>query len=189
VVHAVDVAGIDEGTTVLVVGGGIAGQMMVQVALHRSAPEVILTTRSQGKRDLALSFGAARACHPDDARETVADATDGLGADVVIEAVGKTETLDLAMKCVRDGGRVVLYGLVAEGERWEVEPFELLSREILIVPAWLGPGTFGEAVRLIESRALSLGELLARRELLEDGPRVFDELASAQGSLKVLLIP
>jgi len=42
-------------------------------------------------------------------------------------------------------------------------------------------------VRLIESRALSLGELLARREPLEDGPRVFDELASAEGSFKVLL--
>jgi len=189
VVHAVDAAEVDEEKTVLVTGGGIAGQMMVQVALHRGGRNVVLTTRSQGKRDLAVSFGAAAACHPDEARESVLGATDGLGADVVIEAVGKTETLDLAMRCVRDGGRVVLYGLVAEGARWEVAPFQLLSREILIVPAWLGPGTFGEAVRLIESRALSLGTLLARREALEEGPRVFEELASAKGSFKVLLIP
>lgn len=189
VVHAADVAGADKEMTVLVIGGGIAGQMMIQVARHRGASNVMLTTRSQDKRDLALSFGAAAACHPRDAPETVLRATDGLGAHVVIEAVGKTETLDLAIRCVRDGGRVVLYGLVTDGESWQVEPFQLLSREITIAPAWLGPGTFGEAVRLIESRALSLGPLLARREPLEDGPRVFDQLVSAKGGFKVLLMP
>lgn len=189
VVHAVDVAGVDEEKAVLVIGGGIAGQMMVQVALHRGASNVMLTTRSPHKRDLALSFGVAIACHPRDAREAVLDATGGLGADVIIEAVGKTETLDLAIRCVRDGGRVVLYGLVADGERWEVEPFRLLSRGITISPAWLAPETFADAVRLIESRALSLGALLTRRAPLEEGPGVFEELGSAKGSFKVLLMP
>ena len=187
-VHAVDRAGISSGDAVLVIGGGFAGQMIAQLARLRGASRVFLSTRSQVKRDLAAQLGASGVCAPEHAAKALEEATAGLGADVVIEAVGKIETLDLAIRCVRDGGRVVLYGVVDEAAAWSVRPHELLSREITLASAWLNPRTFAQAVTLLESRALTLAPLLAHCAPLAEGAALLSGQTPAEGpALKYLL--
>jgi len=189
-VHAVDRAGIASGDSVLVIGGGFAGQMIAQLARLRGASRVFLTTRSQEKRDLAAQLGASGVCAPQDAPRILQESTAEFGADVVIEAVGKTETLDLALRCVRDGGRVVLYGVVDEAASWPVRPHELLSREIALAPAWLNPRTFAQAVELLESRVLTLAPLLTHCAPLAEGPALLAGHTPAGGqALKYLLAP
>ena len=189
-VHAVDRAEIASGHSVLVIGGGFAGQMIAQLARLRGASRVFLSTRSQHKRDLAAQLGASGTCAPEDAPRMLDESTGGLGADVVIEAVGKIETLDLALRCVRDGGRVILYGVVDEAAAWAVRPHELLSREIALAPAWLNPRTFAQAVELLESRALSLSPLLTLRAPLAQGAGLLVDAPGAKAAaLKHLLVP
>ncbi|MEU4568944.1 alcohol dehydrogenase catalytic domain-containing protein [Micromonospora sp. NPDC023956] len=121
--HAHALAAVAPGETVLVLGAGVMGLLAVQVARRGNAGLVAVSGRNPAKLALARQFGAdlvvdATSTGPDGADPVLAairDATGGVGADVVIETAGGApqlglsgvDTLDLAARCVRRGGRVV----------------------------------------------------------------------------------
>ncbi|RLK09738.1 L-iditol 2-dehydrogenase [Micromonospora sp. M71_S20] len=121
--HAHALAAVAPGETVLVLGAGVMGLLAVQVARRGNAGLVAVSGRSPAKLALARRFGAdlvidaaaAGAAAADPVLAAVHDATDGIGADVVIETAGGSpglglsgaDTLELAARCARRGGRVV----------------------------------------------------------------------------------
>ena len=100
--NAVIRGGVAIGDLVVVVGCGTVGLMAVLFAA-RLAREVIAVDGIAARRDLAERFGA-RAVPPEEGAAAVADATGGLGADVVIEAAGSPQALDAALRLVRGLG-------------------------------------------------------------------------------------
>lgn len=101
------------GATVLVVGLGAVGQCAVRSALLLGAGRVLAADLAPGRRALAERFGAIPV---DPAAEggtagAVLEATSGLGADAVIEAVGADATMDAALSSVRPGGTVSVVGV------------------------------------------------------------------------------
>ena len=93
---------------VCVVGLGAVGLMAVMVALDVGAT-VLATDGVEQRRELAASLGA-RVLEPAEAGEAVASETDGLGADVVIEAAGTPGALDAALRLARGRGVVSVVG-------------------------------------------------------------------------------
>jgi threonine dehydrogenase-like Zn-dependent dehydrogenase len=102
-------AGVRGGQTVAVVGIGFLGAVLVQLVAGTGA-RVLAFTRRELARDIARSFGAVEA-HPLDA--PVADES----CDVVIEAAGAQQTLDLASRLTRTRGRLVIAGYHQGGPR------------------------------------------------------------------------
>ncbi len=150
-IHAVDRAGIRPGESVAVIGGGPAGQILLQLAKAAGADPLIMLTRSPWKLELAKSLGATHVFSPKegDPVKFVKDLTNGRGADVVIEAAGHAETFEMALDLAAPTGRVVLFGQAGEGEKATVSPFQILTREVTIIPAWLNPYTFHRALKLL----------------------------------------
>lgn len=110
-------SGIAEGATVAVVGIGFLGGLLVQLAA-RAGAHVIAFGRRPCSLDVAGAFGAEETVAPrSDALSRVIDFTDGDLCDVVIEAAGVQETLDLAGACAREGGRLVIAGYHQDGPR------------------------------------------------------------------------
>jgi len=112
---------VEPGQTVAVVGIGFLGALLTRLAADAGAT-VIALARRPFARQIGLDMGAAHALPmPDGERwravEQVSALTDGKLCDVVIEAVGKQEPLDLAGELVRERGCLVIAGYHQDGLR------------------------------------------------------------------------
>jgi 2-desacetyl-2-hydroxyethyl bacteriochlorophyllide A dehydrogenase len=110
--HAQRRAAIGPGDAVVVLGQGAAGLLHTQLARHAGAGPVIAVSRSGWKLDTARRFGADRVI---DGRanlvDEVRDATNGRGADVVVDAAGDPAMVAIAIEMLRPGGRLLLYAV------------------------------------------------------------------------------
>lgn len=170
--HGLDVARIQPGMSVAVLGGGVIGMLMVQLARMAGATEVVLSTRQAPRRELALSLGATQTVDPaaGDAGAFNRIAPDGV--DVVLECAGVPETFAQAITLARRGGTVVVFGVMPKGEVVGVEPFDLLFRELRLEGAYLNPLTHKRAVEMIASGRLSLDPLVSRIVTLAELPAI-----------------
>ena len=117
--HAVAHAGMRSGDTVAVLGLGPVGLCAVQAALAGGAVRVFAVDTVEQRLEMAASFGAIPVHLTDqDPKKEVRAATDGLGVDVVVDAVGDPGPLALAVSLCRDAG--VVSGIGAYAGRSEV---------------------------------------------------------------------
>jgi threonine dehydrogenase-like Zn-dependent dehydrogenase len=174
--HGLDVARIVPGSSVAVLGGGVIGMLMVQLARLAGAETVVLSTRQQPRRELALSLGATHAVDP--ASGDPVDAIAGPsgivpgGVDVVLECAGVPETFRQSIALARRGGAVVVFGVMPKGEIVGIEPFDLLFRELRLEGAYLNPLTHARAAKLVASGALELERLVSRSIGLAELPGI-----------------
>lgn len=187
--HGLDVAAIRPGDSVVVLGGGVIGLLMVQLAQRAGAGVVMLATRQAPRRALALTLGATHALDPGlgDVKEQVQEIVPE-GVDVALECAGVPETFRQSLDVVRRGGSAVLFGVMAAGQRVEVEPFDLLVREVRLAAAYLNPYTHARAAAMIAAGLLQLDPLVSRIVGLDDVP---GELAATPrlGDVKVMVRP
>ena len=120
--------------------GGV-GTLAVQMAKLLGAGTVIATASSQEKLDLARSLGADVGIDytNEDWPEKVREATDGDGADVILEMVGG-DFPEKNLSCLATFGRMVVFG-AASGERGTVVPVDLMNKCHSVVGFWLVPIT------------------------------------------------
>ncbi len=183
--HAIDVARISAGAAVLILGGGVIGLLMVQLALQAGAGTVALSTRQAPRRQLALELGATHAIDPAAGDAAFEAALPG-GADVVIECAGVPETFEQSLRLCRRGGTVVVFGVVAQGATATMLPFDLLTRELRVESAWLNPLTMPRAAALIASGGLNLDRLITRTIDLREVPEAIGR-APEFGEIKLVM--
>ncbi len=181
--HGLDLGAPKPGERVIVLGGGVIGLLALQLARLAGA-EVMLVTRQRSKRDLALDLGAST---------TAASTAEALtlwpeGANLVIECAGVAETVEQAPALCARGGRVVILGVLAKGEKVAIEPFDLLFREITLLHSFINPFTQRRAAALITSGAVNVAKLISRTIPLADS---LEAIANPPrpGEVKVLILP
>ncbi|OWV70142.1 iditol 2-dehydrogenase [Rhizobium sp. R634] len=191
-IHGVDLAGLRAGFSAIVLGGGVIGLLTVQLARLAGATRVVLVTRSAEKRRLAESLGATATVDPsggDVVSRIIAE--DGLlpgGADVVFECAGVPETMQQAPRLARRGGTAVILGVMAQGAKIEIEPFDLLFREVALISSFVNPFTHGRAADLIASGRIKVEPLISRRIGLAETPEAIVNPARG-GEIRVLVVP
>jgi threonine dehydrogenase-like Zn-dependent dehydrogenase len=128
-IHAVLRAKPETGASVLVVGAGTVGVLsLLALREFTSAGPVLVVAKHDRQRELALRLGATEVVDPKDAVTILRRATRAYrltpergapyllgGVDVALDCVGSKPSLDLALRSVRAGGRVVLAGMPAAG--------------------------------------------------------------------------
>jgi threonine dehydrogenase-like Zn-dependent dehydrogenase len=183
---AVRRAEVSLGDLVAVVGCGTVGLMATLFAV-RLARTVIAVDGIAARRELAARFGAT-AVSPEEVADAVADATEGLGADAVIEAAGAPAALTAAIRLVRGLGTVSVVGAHFEPD-FPLDNGRLFEREMTLRVTW-GHG-FADRERLLgllSTGAIDPRPVITHRFGLEqaaDAYRVFD----AREAVKVLLRP
>ena len=98
------------------------------------------------------------------------------------------ETVEQAPRMARSGGTVVILGVMPQGAKVAVEPFDILFRELRILGSFINPFTHRRAADLVASGALDLDSLVTRRIGLDDIAEVVGRPA-APGEVKVMAIP
>jgi threonine dehydrogenase-like Zn-dependent dehydrogenase len=174
--HGLDLARIQPGMSVAVLGGGVIGQLMVQLARLAGATSVVLITRQAGRRTLAETLGATDTVDPQAADVVVAVAGPaGLapgGVDVVLECVGTAEVFEQSVALAGRGGTVLIFGVAPQEERASISPFDVFARELHIVGSYLNPLTHGRAVDLVASGRLMLDPLITHQLTLDEMPAI-----------------
>jgi len=115
-VHGLRLADVDTLDTVLVVGIGNIGLLAILAAHAGGARRIVAVGKYPLRQELARRYGAAVVLGPDDPRlrERIVEETDGLGAEVALEAAGTPSSLRTAIAGARKGGRIVVLGVIRE---------------------------------------------------------------------------
>lgn len=189
-VHGVERAQIRPGEAVVVIGAGMIGLVMLQLALMRGAAAVIVSDHAAEKRELAMQFGATRTVNPktEDLAEVVMKATQESGADVAIDCVGGVETSQQAVALVGEGGRALLFGVAPQKAEITVKPYHIYAHEITITGSFINPFTHGAALSLLAAGRIKVAEIISHRLGLDELPRAFELLEARQAS-KIVILP
>jgi L-iditol 2-dehydrogenase len=183
-IRGVDLANLKGGERVAILGGGVIGLLVVQLAKLAGASEIVLITRQKFRRVVALKIGATRVVDPKS--ENVDTAVTNM--DVTFECAGAVETLKQAQNITRRGGSVIVLGLTASDATLEVNPFNIVINELRIQGSFLNPLTQARAAELVESGNLNLDILISKVVDLAGVQAILDA-PPAEGDIKYIACP
>ena len=192
VLRAVEQTGIEEGDTVVLIGTGPIGLMFVQTIKSLGA-RVIALDKEEYRLYAAKTMGADHVLDPTHANvvEQVRNLTDGnRGADVVIEAVGLKETWQQAMKMIRRGGTINLFGGCPSGTQIPLDSTLIHYSEITVKASFHHtPRHIREALDAIRRGRFNANSLITGRERLASLSNVLERLLNRGNDLKIAIIP
>ena len=183
-IRGLDLANLKGGEKVAVLGGGVIGLLVVQLAKLAGASEIVLITRQKFRRDVALKIGATRVIDPNSEDVNIVVTN----MDVVFECAGAVETFKQAQNISRRGGSVIVLGLTASDVTLEVNPFNIVVNELRIQGSFLNPLTQGRAAELVESGKLNLDILISKVVDLAGVQAILDA-PPAEGDIKYIACP
>ncbi len=190
VVHGIDQAEIRSGDTVLVIGGGTIGLMMVQMARICGASTVILSEPVAMRQKIGMEVGADAVIDPihEDVPGRLKEICGRDGADVVIECVGKPFAVEQAFSAAGFGATILLFSVPAVDATVPLPLFDVYKKELRIVGSMINPNTHQRAVNLINSGRLELKKLITHTYDLEHMDEAIHMQMSAE-SIKVVVHP
>ncbi len=176
------------GDTVVIVGAGPIGLAAVLTARLFSPSHVMVIDKAPARLQAAKQFGADITLQPDaDPLGAVRAVTGGLGADVVMEAVGTPGTFELCTTLARPGGRIANIGVHGRSATLHLE--DLWIRNITITTGLVDTNTTPTLLRMLESGQLDVRPLITHRFGLDDFAQAYQVFADPvhTGALKVVL--
>lgn len=188
--HGVGISCLNPGDTVLVIGAGMIGLLLLQAARSAGAARVFISDIDRTRLQLASELGASETlCLSGEELTTrIHELTAGRGVDLVLEAVGRSETITSGIACVRKGGTVTLVGNISPTIPLPLQ--QVVSRQIRLQGSCASAGEYPEAIRLIASGAIRVGPLITAISPLAEGPSWFKRLHAREPNLmKIVLDP
>lgn len=181
--HGMDMCNIHPGSSVVIIGGGMIGLVMLQLARLAGAARTALLEPVASKREVAKKLGADICIDPIHEDVKAALAAAGMTwVNTVIECVGRTSTIEQAIDIVGNKGTVMMFGLTKPDDTISLKPFEVFQKEIELKASYINPYTQKRALELIDSGRLdvssmvyavesldNLAEILAKPELRANG--------------------
>ena len=167
-VHGIDMCDISCGDTVAIIGGGMIGMIMLQLAKLSGAGKLIMIEPVASKREEAKKLGADICIDPlnENAKEVLAkNHVDRIST--VIECVGKIATLKQAIDIVGQKSTVMMFGLTAPEDTLDIKPFEIFKKEIVLKASYINPYTQKRALELIDGHKIDVSSMIYAVESLE----------------------
>ena len=182
------------GDTVAIIGMGFAGQIIAQVCKGKGAHKVIGVDLAEEKLSLARELGADLTVNSSetDPLEYIMEQTGGKGADVVVEAAGSAESVNLSTSAVRHNGTLVFYSWITNDitiniSRWHNNSLKILNtglvhhsiqERMLWTPMALRPVIQGQ---------VSIEPLITHRFPLEQIDEAFALTSASEKAVKVAI--
>jgi alcohol dehydrogenase len=176
------------GQTVCVVGAGPIGLAAITTARFFSPSRIIAIDPAGSRLDAAKQLGADVTLRPsEDAVATVKKLTDGLGADLAIEAVGVPESFELCTEIVRAGGHVANVGVHGKPATLHLET--LWIKNVTITTGLVDTYSTPDLLTMLASGHLDTSRFVTHRFGIHEMMEAYDVFASAAetGALKVAL--
>jgi L-iditol 2-dehydrogenase len=189
-IRGVEECRIQEGQTVVVIGVGPLGLMLIFLAA-RAGARVIAVGRKAERLAHATALGAAEsvAVSKGDLADALLDrSVERRGFAAVIEAVGKAETSQAALQIVRKGGVVNFFGGCAAGTEIRLDLQRFHYQELTALATFHHtPGGIRQAFEIVTSGGLDVDQIVTGTGRLEELPRILAEYANGERSLKTAI--
>lgn len=185
--HGIDLAGIQVGDKVCVVGGGAIGLLMVQLAKLSGASQIVLSEPNEKRRQVGLQLGANAAIDPTrpDSQEAFAQVLGG-GTNVVIECVGNVPAVKSAFQFAGKGATVLLFSVPKVDATFDLPLFDVYKKELTIKGSFVNPDTHARAVALINSGKVDFDPIITHRFTLDQLPEAI-AMQMSDASIKVVV--
>ncbi len=153
-------ATIQSGDSVVIVGGGVIGLLILKLCRLSSAKQIIIIETDENRREILQNSGADIVIDPNDETllRNLTEITNG-GADVAIECVGSCAAIEQSYHLLRRGGRLVIFGVSPSDQHWKVLPYDIFRNDITITGSFLNPFTFQTAVDLITAQKIQISDI------------------------------
>lgn len=177
--HGMDLCEIRPGHQVVVIGGGMIGLLMLQLAKLAGAAKVALLEPVENKREVGKKLGADICIDPihEDVKQRLKEA--GITwVNTVIECVGRPGTIEQAIDIAGNKAVVMMFGLTKPDETIAVKPFEIFKKELELKASYINPYTQKRALDLIDSGRLDVSSMVYE-------VRGLDKLGEILGSPKL----
>ena len=188
--YGAEIAGIQPGDTVAVIGAGPVGFLTAQAARRHDPKEVLVLDMQEDRLQLAEKVGAVPINVGErNAQMAVADRTEGRGADVVIEAVGAVPAFESALEVVRSGGTVCVIGMYVT-ESTEIQLGMAWFRMLKFVFGGICPihVWWEKAMEAVADGKIDPLPIISHTLPLEEAPKGY-EMFDRREATKVLLKP
>jgi alcohol dehydrogenase len=177
------------GDVVVIVGAGPVGLAAILTAELYTPGRIVSIDLADSRLEVARRFGADITINNgrEDPAAAIMELTDGLGADVALEAVGVPQTFELAAGLVRPGGRIANVGVHGKPVTLHLE--KLWTRDVTITTGLVDTFSIPQLMRLVASERLDPSLFATHRFPLDDAMAAYEAFGDAArtGALKVVL--
>jgi len=192
VMHGVEAARVKLGDTVAIIGAGPIGLLHLLVSRKLGAKKIVMIDLVEERLDFALKLGADVVVNAakKDVVENVRQASNGYGADIVVEAIGTPATWEQALKLARKGGTVLEFGGCPPQTQIMIDTEQFHYGELTAMGAFhTTPLHFRKALDLIASRTVDVRPLITREMPLESITEAFELLSASKNEIKIAIRP
>lgn len=189
-VHAANRTPVSLGDTAVVVGSGMIGLLVIQAIRLAGCSQVIAVDLDASRLEKAKLLGADVSLKADDVDvpTEVQQLTNGRGADVVLEVVGATATINTAIASTRKGGAVTLVGNLAPNVEMPLQ--SIVTRELSVYGTCASNGEYPACIDLLARGAIRVEDMITATASLDEGVEWFARLYEGEpGAMKVILDP
>lgn len=183
--HGINLVGVNAGERAIVFGSGPIGLLLAQLCRLRGASEVVVVDIVEERLQTASTLGFV-ALSSDELNSDEAAHTHSY--ELAIDASGATGVIERLTRFVRDGGRVLLFGVAPMDARIAISPFEIYRRELMIAGSFSLGYEFDAAIRLLRGGQIQYEPLITHRMPL-DGLREALEYKRCGVGLKTIICP
>lgn len=190
-VRAIKKCDLQPGDTVAIIGAGPSGIINAMLAKNSGASLIIISDLIDYRLHAAKRFGADLTINPrgEDLTKRVEEATNGIGADVVIITAPNAKALSAGMNICRRGGTLCLYAPTPPQESTSLRPQRLFFSEIRVIPSYSTSHIETRtALRLISSGRIEARKLITHRFPLSRTGEAFKKAAEDKECLKVVVL-
>lgn len=187
--HGIDLCEIRPGSQAVVIGGGMIGLLMLQLAKLAGASRVALLEPVEAKRDMGRKLGADLCIDPltEDVNARLSEAG-FTWIRTVIECAGLPATMEQAIALAGKKATVMLFGLTKPDAQIAVKPFQIFQKELTLKASYINPCTQQRALQLIDAGRLDVQSMVCGTVGLEQLEEVLKN-PSLRARGKYIVVP
>jgi len=188
--HAVGLTPIDINDTVVVVGAGMIGLLVIQTLRIVGCGNIVAVDIDKEKLRLAKEMGADHCLFSDkeQVRDHVLEITNGTGADIAFDVVGINSSLEVGLAGLKKGGQLTLVGNLAPTVSIPLQ--SIVTKQICLQGSCASSGEYKACLDMIARRAIDINFMISKVAPLREGKEWFDVLYEGNNKLlKVILEP
>jgi L-iditol 2-dehydrogenase len=182
--------GYQEDDSVAIFGVGPTGMMHVMLAQSKNFSKIFCFDINDFRLDFAKKFNVSDTINSMDENRAkkVFDQTNGRGVDIAIVATSSLKALEDAIKMVRKGGTILMFGVPSKGAKIDLDMSEIYSKEITLVTSYAASDNdTKEALRLIGSSEINVKQLVTHTYPILDSQKAFDHARSGENTMKIII--
>jgi L-iditol 2-dehydrogenase len=177
--------------SVLVLGSGVAGLLNIKLAKVYGATKIFATDINEARLKKAKENGADFTINAKtDLPKFIKEKNNGKLADFVILCTGVPSAVQQAINSIEPGGTLLLFAPTKPDEIIQIKLFDIWNKQIKIISTYAGAGKdIIDAIDLINSKIVSVSDLITHRLDLTEAQKGFQLVAKAEDSIKTILYP